>query len=85
MKSALSLKELEHELGVGRHTARRLAEEIGPVYAGRRILIPRARLEAWLRGVEDEWPALEGGPVATELTGGNSESFARAGKSVNPR
>jgi len=47
-KSALSLKELEQEIGVGRHTARRLAEQIGAVHVGRRILIPRARLEAFL-------------------------------------
>ncbi len=45
-------KEIQAELRVGRHTAVRLARELGVRVSPRRLIIPRIRLEEWLRGGE---------------------------------
>ena len=53
-KLALSVRELQEALGIGRATARRLAEELGIRVSPRRILVPAVRLERWLeRGEAD--------------------------------
>ena len=51
---AYSVAELQEVLGIGRATARRLAEELGIRVSPRRILVPAVRLEHWLeRGDAD--------------------------------
>jgi|GEM_PF-5749664 hypothetical protein len=42
--------DLQRELKVGRHTALRLAREIGIRISPRRIVVPRVALERWLAG-----------------------------------
>jgi hypothetical protein len=49
-KLAYSLAELQEVLGVGRATARRIAEDLGIRVSPRRILVPAVRLECWLEG-----------------------------------
>jgi hypothetical protein len=43
-----TVAELQRELKVGRHTALRLAAELGIRISPRRIVVPRVRLERWL-------------------------------------
>jgi hypothetical protein len=45
----LTIKELQAQLQVGRHTALKIARKIGIRVSPRRLVIPKARLEAWLR------------------------------------
>lgn len=47
---AYSVRELQDVLGIGRTTARRLAEELGIRVSPRRIVVPAVRLERWLEG-----------------------------------
>jgi branched-subunit amino acid aminotransferase/4-amino-4-deoxychorismate lyase len=56
-------KDLERLLpGIGRNTRQKIARELGIRVSPRRIVIPRVRLEAWLRGnKEAAGPATEDG------------------------
>jgi hypothetical protein len=47
------VRDLQAVLKVGRHTALRIANEIGIRVSPRRVVVPRVRLEAWLAGRED--------------------------------
>ena len=51
---AYSVSEVQEVLGVGRATARRLADELGIRVSPRRILVPAVRLERWLEGGDGE-------------------------------
>jgi excisionase family DNA binding protein len=49
--ATMSIEDAARELGIGRHTAYRCAKQgqIPTIRLGRRILVPRAKLEALLR------------------------------------
>jgi hypothetical protein len=59
VKLAYSVRELQEVLGVGRATARRIAEELGIRVSPRRILVPAVRLERWLEGHSGSGPLEE--------------------------
>ena len=54
MKLAYSVAELQDALGIGRASARRLAEQLGVRVSPRRLIVPRVRLERWLEGGESD-------------------------------
>lgn len=60
MKTALSIKELQRELGLGKNKAYELTKMPGfpSIKIGKKIIIPRASLERWLR--ENEGKVLSG-------------------------
>jgi hypothetical protein len=45
----ITVSELQASLKVGRHTALKIAREIGIRVGQRRLVIPKVRLDAWLR------------------------------------
>jgi hypothetical protein len=52
----VTVPELQAQLRVGRHTALKIAREIGIRVGKRRLVIPRIRLEAWLAGSSEPPP-----------------------------
>jgi hypothetical protein len=44
-----TIPEIQTVVRCGRHTARKIANEIGIRISPRRIVVPKVRLEAWLR------------------------------------